>query len=316
MSSRYPPVHESRYVPRDRSRSPPRFPDRRSSGPYGSGYQARNSESFRGGSDLSRAPAALNDTHRGPEDVDLAEEESSANFEMHHPSALIETGNTGKEILSTAAAEAIRHVVDRHPDPSEMPESTLHANWTYREHGVLLERDRRPPDLTFPILHLSALRHSVEGSDEDEEEAIGIIVAEVDGGHIWTTGICSVREADHRARGGREILLEKGENLSAAMSGDLTGGRTSDAPTRRSEIVNPINSEGSLYRTDLTLETRAKHPQILRHCISKALLHLSPRSNAPAPLIQLTIQAWPGDHQPWALPSFRKISGASKKRRI
>ncbi|KAK4947503.1 hypothetical protein LTR66_014184, partial [Elasticomyces elasticus] len=66
MSSRYPPVHESRYVPRDRSRSPPRFPDRRSSGPYGSGYQARNSESFRGGSDLSRAPAALNDTHRGP----------------------------------------------------------------------------------------------------------------------------------------------------------------------------------------------------------------------------------------------------------
>lgn len=66
MSSRYPPAHDSRYVPRARSRSPPRYQEWRPNGPPNSGFSNRHSDFNRGGPDPPRGPKTFGDAIRAP----------------------------------------------------------------------------------------------------------------------------------------------------------------------------------------------------------------------------------------------------------
>lgn len=64
MSSRFPPTHDSRYAPRTRSRSPPRYQEWRPSGPSNPGFSNRHGD-FGRGLDPPRGPKTFNDAPRG-----------------------------------------------------------------------------------------------------------------------------------------------------------------------------------------------------------------------------------------------------------
>lgn len=69
MSSRYPPTHDSRdsrYVPRGRSRSPPRYQGWRPPGQTNPNFPNRHPDFARGGVEPPRGPKTFNDPPRGP----------------------------------------------------------------------------------------------------------------------------------------------------------------------------------------------------------------------------------------------------------